>query len=161
MAKDIAVIGLGNLLLKDEGLGVHVVRELKKDTRILESVEIIEARTPGLAILNILEGYKRALIVDIAELGGKPGSVYALAIRKGETRSSPLSIASMHEVDFVSALELGWSTGLAIPSEVTVIAVEPKDYHNYGLELSPEVAQVVPQVLREIRRQLAVLLSSG
>ncbi len=158
MQKEAVIIGVGNLLLKDEGFGVHVVRELRKDTSIPDSVAIIEAGTPGLSILNVLEGYKNAVIIDIAELGGKPGTVYVLKIRKQEPKTSPLKIGTVHEIDLVSSLELGWSAGLAIPTEIIVIAVEPSDYQSYGLELTPEVAQAVPQVLREIHRQLTILL---
>lgn len=154
MSKEIAVIGLGNILLKDERLGIHVVRELKKDPRISESVAIIEAGIPGLGILDILEGYKKALIVDIAPLGGKPGTVYVFKIRRDETGRSPLKTASLHEVDFLTPTETGWSVGLAIPAEMTVIAVESQDYQNYGLELTPEVAEALPRVLSEIRKQI-------
>lgn len=159
-AKTIAVIGLGNLLLTDEGFGVHVIQGLKKDRSIPESAAIIEAGTPGLDILNILEGFKKALIVDVAELGGKPGTVYVLAIRKGEPKTTALRIASVHEIDFLSALELGWSAGLAIPTEIIIIAVEPKDRWSYGLELTPQVAQTLPRVFKEIRSQLAAMLNS-
>lgn len=159
-AKTIAVIGLGNLLLTDEGFGVHVIQGLKKDPSIPESVAIIEAGTPGLDILNILEGFEKALILDIAELGGKPGTVYVLTIRKGEPKTTALRIASVHEIDFLSALELGWSAGLAIPTEIIIIAVEPKDRWSHGLELTPQLAQTLPRVFKEIRSQLAAMLNS-
>jgi hydrogenase maturation protease len=159
MQRDVAIIGLGNLLLRDEGLGVHVIRLLEKDTSITDWVATIEAGTPGLNILNIIEGYKHVLIVDAAELGGMPGTVYVRTIRRGAPNDSPLRIGSAHDFDLVSVLESGWAAGLAIPHEIIIVAVEPKDYRNYGLELTPEVARAVPKVLNEIHRLLATIKS--
>lgn len=146
--------------MTDEGLGLQVIRKLKDDTDVPDSVTMIEAGTPGLSILSILEGYSRAIVVDIAQLGGKPGTVYVLSIEKQEPKKHPLNIGSMHEVDFISALELGWSAGLTIPTQITVIAVEPKDYRSFGLELTSEVSEAVPLVVKEIRRQLATVLNT-
>jgi len=143
-------VGLGNVLMGDEGVGVRIAEELLKHS-LPPTVAVYPAGTPGLALIHLVEGFDKAILVDAVKLNGEPGAVYRLqfdpALFKGHR---PLS---MHGFDAVDALEIAIKTGLA-PKEVVVIGVEPKSLEP-GMGLSKEVEASIPKavglILEEVR----------
>ena len=109
-AADTVVIGLGNVILSDDGLGVHAVRRLRERYVLGEEVELIEGGTAGLLLLPHLADARRAILVDAIEAGAPPGTLTRL---KGEDWTSAFSIRmTPHEValeDLLGAAQLGES----------------------------------------------------
>src|SRR4051794_27438176 len=141
------VLGMGNLLLSDEGVGVHVARALA--TRELPAnVSVVEAGTAFLDVLPDIEKADRILVIDAMEGGGAPGSVYRVPF---DQCVHPDMLASLHGFDLSRVL---YMAGSERTPEVMVFGVEPARIA-WGTELSPVVARVVPAVENAILAELA------
>lgn len=136
-AERILVLGLGNEVLTDDAIGPKLVRWLESkcpDKRVDYEV----AATGGLTILEMAEGYQRALFVDaIKTRGGVPGDVYWLT---DESFDNALHLTSVHDISFLQAFELGRVLNLEVPDEVHVVAVEIVEDLVFSNEFSPPVA---------------------
>jgi hydrogenase maturation protease len=137
------VLGIGNVLLRDEGVGVHVARALAEHG-CPTHIRVLEVGTAFLDALAEIEQAERILIVDAMKADGTPGTIYRVPF---EDCVRPELIASMHGFDLSRVLFLAGRT--SSPPEVIVIGVEPAVI-DWGTELSPEVAVAVPAVLAAI-----------
>lgn len=148
---DILVLGVGNILLKDEGVGVRVVEALRSRD-LPPGVELMDGGTLGLDLMSPISRADHLIVVDAVRAGDEPGVVYRFRADEVDVKRMP--ITSLHQVSLFEVLSLCKQIGEA-PREVVVIGVEPKEI-DWGLELTPEiqqrVEQVVELVLQEIRR---------
>jgi hydrogenase maturation protease len=140
------VLGLGNLLLADEGVGVHAAQKLS-EMSWPESIRVIDAGTALLDVLPAIQDAERIIVVDAMKADGAPGSVYRLPFEEVE---SPEIIASLHGFDLSRVLAL--VDRRELPT-VVVIGVEPK-LIGWSTELTPEVADALPAVLEAVRQEL-------
>ena len=146
--KNILVLGIGNLLLKDEGVGVQVISKMV-EMDLPENVEVMDGATAPLDILYLANDVGKLIIVDAVKAGSAPGTIYRISPDDVETCIQvPLSL---HHLDLVQMLELCDRIG-SRPSTV-IIGVEPKEI-DFELELSPEVAAKVPQIIELILREI-------
>ncbi len=142
------VLGVGNELLRDEGVGVHAVRELAgRDYNF--PVEIIEAGTvPDCCPAD--RPISKLIVIDAAYGGGQPGTIYKFSPEDLEFEVNP--ITSMHQFGLLDNLRLGEIIGIK-PQTTVIIGIEPKKVE-WGLELSEEVrdriSDIVALVLKEI-----------
>lgn len=145
------IIGLGNTILTDDGAGVYVARDLR--SRIPGTqVDIIETESAGMNLLEMLSGHDRAILIDAIALEGVPaGTVFRLA--PDDLRITP-RLSSCHDIDIVTALELGRRLGLHMPSEVVIYAIQGGDMLTLGETPTPAVAGVLPLVAGEIEAAL-------
>ncbi len=136
------VIGLGNPILRDDGVGFHVVEALhgRLDER---RVEVVRASMGGFRLLGALAGRRRAVLVDAVRLGGRPGRVYRLS---AEDFRGSIRAASPHEAGLPEALVLGRRLGMEMP-DVAVVGIEPAEVEEFGEGLTPEVAAALPEVV--------------
>jgi hydrogenase maturation protease len=154
----VLVLGLGNPILRDDGVGWRVVEEAQVrctcEMQRTSSVEFDCVSVGGLALMERLVGYDRAVLVDaIRTRDGRPGTVYRLSLDDLPT----LNANAVHDATLKAALELGRRLGAELPDGVTIIAVEAADILSFGERLSPAVEAAVPeatelvlQTLREI-----------
>ena len=137
------VLGLGNILLRDEGVGVRVVEALAERYVLPAEIEVVDGGTAGMGLLNTLAGCDHLLICDAVRTGGPPGWVVKLVGEQVpalfQTRCSPHQLGLS---DLLATLAL---TGEA-PATVTLIGIIPADL-GLGLELSPEAATAVGQAV--------------
>ena len=130
------ILGVGNLLLSDEGIGIHAVKKLLETERLPEDVEIIDGGTAGLNLLYYLEGVDRLVIIDAVETGGPPGTMVRLA---GDKIPAYMALkVSPHEItlpDFLAAAKLRD----LYPREVGVWGMQPESLE-VGIDLSPSLA---------------------
>lgn len=145
------ILGLGNSLLCDDGVGIYVAAELKN--RINQSeITVIETGVAGLSLLDLLVGYDRAIIVDaIQTVGGKAGQIYRLDPGAFDTA---LHTASAHGIDFPTALEFGKKLGLHLPQQIIIFAIEASDVSTFNEECTPEVKRAVPVCVEMVLREL-------
>ena len=144
------VIGLGNTLLSDDGVGIYTVRALKE--RLDGMADVIEAELAGLDLIEKLEGYDRAFIIDAIQLEGEePGSVFRM--RPDDIRATP-RLASCHDVDLVTAMELGRRLKLIMPAEVFIYAIQVADAHTLSEGCLPPVEQIIPALADEIAGEI-------
>ena len=145
------VLGAGNLLLSDDGLGIHTIQRLQS-FQLPEEVQVLDGGTLGLGLLHYLEGVSRLLIVDALDIGQPPGTVTRLS---GE--EVPAYFAqkmSPHEIGLPDMLFAAKLRDL-YPAEVVIWGAQPATVE-VGLELSTTVASqvdvLVSEVLAELRR---------
>ncbi len=143
----VTVVGVGNLLLRDEGIGVHVARILQ--AMDLPDVEVIDGGTSP-DVLACLEPTGKLIIVDAAETGGEPGTIYCF--RPKDLADAPSGHVSLHELGVVEELKMMTLLGNT-PDEVVIIGVQPKQIE-WGPELSPELAARVPEIVKIILEEI-------
>jgi hydrogenase maturation protease len=149
------VLGLGNPLLGDDGVGWRVAEECT--ARIAEAldVEIDCFARGGLSLMERMIGYDRAILIDAISTGQLPIGA-AECFELGELQNPNAGhLASAHDATLQTALEMGRALGARLPREVIVVAVEAKDVYDFSEELSPAVAAAVPRAVEIVIGQLA------
>lgn len=141
------ILGLGNLLLSDEGVGVHAARALA-ERKLPPDVSVVEAGTAFLDVLPEIENADRILLIDAMEAGGAPGSIYRVPF---DQCRHPEMLASLHGFDMSRVLFMAGNTRAP---EVTVFGVEPAKIE-WGTELSPAVQRMLPALETAIMNELA------
>lgn len=138
----IVIIGVGNLLLSDEGVGVHVANELMKK-ELPPYVSVVDGGTDGFRLLNIITEADRLIVIDAVKGGAEPGSIYRFDI--DEVKSCPPGFkTSVHQIGILEVIDLSGLIGKT--PHTTVIGVEPKSIE-MGMELSPEVKSKIPRII--------------
>ncbi len=146
----VMIIGVGNELLKDEGVGVHVVRALRENPSPGGvELEIIDGGTSPY-IFDLIEGVDRLIVIDAVKDGGEPATVYRFAPE--DVIAGHKNLLSLHEVGLLENLRLLEQLG-ARPKDTVIIGVEPKEI-DWGLELSPEVERIIPEVIRVVLKEV-------
>lgn len=140
------ILGIGNLLLCDEGVGVHVARALQQE-ELPENVVILEVGTAFLEALPEIERADRIIIVDAMQADHAPGTVYRVPF---ENCVKPECIASLHGFDLSRVIYLA---GRETPPEAVVFGVEPARIE-WGTELSPVVREMVPSIIEAIKNEI-------
>jgi len=140
------VLGLGNLLLADEGVGVHAAHALAS-WACPEGVSVLDIGTALLDALPAIESADRVIVIDAMKADGTPGTVYRIPY--AECARADI-IASMHGFDLSRVLALA---GRAEPPDVLVFGVEPQ-LIEWSLELSPAVAAALPAVVAAVREEI-------
>ena len=144
------VLGVGNTLMADEGIGVRVLEALKNES-LPTCVELIDAGTALVELLPLLSKREKVIVIDAVRCGQKPGTVY---------RFTPADVAelkqpqvSIHQIGILEALQMaelgGWK-----PREVVIFGIEPAKVA-WGMELSAEVAASVQKVVRLVMGEIA------
>jgi hydrogenase maturation protease len=147
----IVVLGVGNLLLSDEGVGIHVVNELMKMS-LPPKISVVEGGTDGFGLLNIITEADRLIVIDAVKGGGPPGALYRFDL--DEVRNYPSGFkTSVHQIGILEVLDISELIGKK--PHITVIGIEPKSLE-MGMELSPEVRSKIPRVIELILNLLKV-----
>ena len=137
------VLGMGNPILSDDGIGIWVARALEGELSGGE-VTVMETNRVGLNLLELLTDFDRAILIDaIQTSGGKVGQVYRL---EPETFDTMRHAITPHGLNFSTALELGNRLGLALPHEIILFAIEVADVNTFGERCTADVEQVIPVV---------------
>jgi len=156
------ILGLGNELYGDDGVGIHVVRklrhdfeEVKEETQWLENVEFEECSLSGLALLDVIIGYDILIIIDtIKKSDPSTGKVHLLEEKDLRHIPGP----SPHYVSIPQTLEIGKKLGLKVPKKIKIIAVEAKNIYNLGEGLTEEMTKVIPGIVENVKKVLKTCL---
>jgi hydrogenase maturation protease len=146
------VIGLGNPLLRDDAVGLHVARQLQPMLVGKADIEVDEDYRGGLRLMERLIGFDRAIIVDATCTGVRPGTVRRLATDGVPTQHS----ASAHDANLRTALEVGRRAGARLPADdsITLIGIEASDVLSFGESLTPDVEAAIPGAVRMVLKEL-------
>ncbi len=146
----IVVLGVGNILLTDEGLGVHVVEDLKTNYTFTPQISLIDGGTMGMELLTYMRGMKKILLIDAVNGGEAPGTIYEFPHRELE----------QYFTDHISVHEVGMQDILRIRAiqenpleDAIVIGVEPESL-DVGFEPSAPVQMALPEVKERVLRVL-------
>jgi hydrogenase maturation protease len=152
------ILGVGNQILGDDGVGIHVVNELKKQLNN-PNITIDEAITGGMNLLELLLGYDKAIIVDAVKTeDGENGEVKRIPLGDFSTKHS----CNPHDVSLIEAIEMAKKMGEdRTPREIIVIGVMMKEIPcEFGEKLSNKIAAAVPKAvdmtLNEIKKDLKI-----
>jgi hydrogenase maturation protease len=157
------VLGLGNPILTDDGVGIHVVRAAAArfpDSRSPipgSQLTFSEASVGGLRLLDVLTGYDRVVMIDaIQTRGGTPGDVYRF--HPSDLQASRHS-GSSHDLTLSGALTLGRRLAMELPDDenLDILAVEVEDVLSFGEECTPAVTAAIPRVVQTILDEIAAM----
>jgi hydrogenase maturation protease len=146
--KKVLVIGIGNVILRDEGVGVHAVRELEVK-ELPPRVEVLDGGTALMDLLPVIQEAARIIVIDALKGGGKPGTIYRVC--PDDLMAETERPLSLHQVGLLEVL--GMARQLGGEPEVVIIGVEPKEI-SWGMELTPEVEAKLPRVIDAVFEEL-------
>ena len=150
-AAKILLLGLGNDILTDDAIGLHLVRTLRDELAGDARVEVCETQEMGLALLDFLSGYREVLLVDAIQTGRlPPGTVHAL----DAAGLHNLTGRTPHFVGVGETLALGRQLGLPMPERVRIFAIEVADAHTLGTTFTTQIAAAIPAILARLRAAL-------
>jgi len=145
------VLGVGNLLMSDEGVGVHVIQRLVAEYQLPEQVQVLDGGTLGMDLLYYLEGVENLLMIDAVEAHKEPGTLVRL---EGDEVPAFLSIKiSPHQLGVPDMLAAGKLKGDCYPQRIVLWGVQPERLE-IGLDLSPKVEPQVERIIKNILDQL-------
>lgn len=146
----VIVLGMGNLLLRDEGVGVHIANAMQ-GVSVPDNIrlEVIDGGTLPDAVLS-LDTADRLIIVDAVQTGGEAGAIYRFIPE--DIDLDKVTITSMHQISLLENLWLMKRFGNG-PKDTVIIGVEPEDM-SWGLELSEKLEQRIPQIVRIVMEEI-------
>jgi hydrogenase maturation protease len=147
------ILGLGNPILTDDGVGIHIVRQMAIDCQ-RDDLDFAEASLGGLRLLDLIVGYDQVIMADaIQTRNSKPGDVYRLHASDLE---KSLHSGSTHDLSLPDALVLGRSLGMALPKDesIILIAVEIEDVLTFGETCTPAVTAAIPRAKETVLSEL-------
>jgi hydrogenase maturation protease len=142
------VLGLGNPLVSDDGVGLRVAAQLKHLLAGRTDVDVDEDYWGGLRLMERMVGYDRAIVIDAICTGAEPGTVHRLTPEDIATQRS----TSAHDVDLRTALELGRRAEMHLPADehVLLVAIEAQDVINFSEECTPAVQAAIPLAVQTV-----------
>jgi hydrogenase maturation protease len=144
------IIGVGNILFRDEGFGIRVIEKLESLYEFSENVELVDGGVLGVNLLGVISQPDHLIVVDAVKNKGNPGDIYRLEGDQIPDRIRAKN--SLHQVDFLEALTL--CQALDKVPEVVILGVEPEDIETLSLELSPATANKIDRVIDLVFKEL-------
>lgn len=144
LQNEILVLGIGNILLNDEGVGIHVVNALEKEG--YKGAELMDGGTGGFHLLGFIQAYKTVIIIDAALDKFPPGHVRVLYPKYAKDFPAQLSA---HEVGLKDLLDACFLLG-NMP-KIHLVAISIKDFQDMGMKLTPEVEAAIPEAVKTVK----------
>ncbi len=141
------VVGIGNLLCRDEGIGVHVIEKMK-EMELPGDVELLDIGTSTMDLISYLDGVKKMVVIDAMKAGGIPGTIYQC--RPEGLLPAEDGPISLHEIGLIETLDMAKKKGLEI--DTVIFGVEPKVL-DWGMELSDEVKIKIPAIIEAVLKE--------
>lgn len=146
MKDKILILGLGNLVLKDEGVGIHAVQQLEKED-LPDHVDLLDGGTGGVWLIGTLQEYKRVVMID-ATLDSSPWGT--IRVTKPRYSKDYPVLLSAHEFGLRDMVE-SMMIQECIP-DIDLITISVKDYETIGMDLSDEVSRAIPEVINQVKK---------
>lgn len=155
--KKIGVIGIGNPLRQDDGVGIVLLEKLieRKDD-LPGDIEYVDGGTGGVSLLHILARFDIVIIIDAVSFGGHPGESKLFKPDAVKSQKRFVNI-STHESDFLKIIELSKKLKMD-PGEIFVFGIQPNDV-SYGANLSPELQQKVESLFTSLKEEIKSIIS--
>jgi hydrogenase maturation protease len=155
MTAGTVIIGMGNPLLSDDGVGIAAARavaeQVRREAGPNADLTVTELHTGGLRLMEAMAGFKRAVVVDAMRSGAAPGSLKRFdPVDFVTTRNT----VSSHDTDFATACELGRLAGVPLPEQVMFWGIEAREVELFGEQLSSEVAAALPGAVAMIAARI-------
>ena len=147
--RKILILGVGNLLLRDDGFGVHLINSLK-GIALPANVELLEAGTVSHQLIPRLHEVDHLIVIDVVEAGDVPGSLFRFS--PDDMRFAVEQQASLHQISLIDVLNMAALTGTR--PKTVIIGVQPKDVSSWSMELNDELVAVMPRVQELVLEEL-------
>jgi hydrogenase maturation protease len=151
MKKGIVVIGLGNTLMADEGIGCVIAVRFSGEQEKYPGVEFIDAGTGGMNLLHIISGRGKAIIIDCALMGTEPGTIKRFTPQQAKSVKQ-LSHYSLHEADVLHIIEMSRKLG-ECPQQIIIFGIEPQRVEPVR-GLSERLSAELPEYIKTIEKEL-------
>lgn len=148
--KDTVILGIGNILLKDDGIGVHVVKKLE-DEGLPSNIEVVDGGTSTLDTLNYFLEYKKIIVIDSLKAGYEPGTIYK--IKPEDIKNYKRENLSIHDVQILDVVKIAEMYDKH--PDVTIFGIEPKEIV-YDTEMTDCMKRKVPEIINLIKKELNV-----
>ena len=154
--KKLLVLGVGNILMMDEGIGVHAVQEFWKEKNDFDEtlVDFIDGGTFTQDIFYLFEEYEQVLVLDIVRAGQAPGTIYSLD--EGDLVKNEKQVLSLHDTDLLDSLDMAQMRGHR--PTLKVVGIEP-DKIDWGTEMTPALVKAFPSFMKVARKHIEKLLN--
>jgi len=155
--ESILILGIGNEILTDDGIGPKLVQDLDK-SRLPAHVTYQYASLGGLELLDIIRDFDTVLFIDAIKSGKMAtGSIHCFT---PDDFKETLHLSNLHDINFLTALELGKQTGMKIPSSITIIAIEIEEDRVFSYSFSPVIRKQYPEILYKVQGLLEELIKT-
>ena len=150
------VVGLGNPILTDDGVGVKVAYQVEEALakEEIRDITVTEASVGGLRLMELVLGYERLILIDALyhsnRNGHVPGTIIEMSAQDLRDISPTQHSASAHDTSLITALEMAERMGLPIPKEILIFAVEVEEIFIFSDEPTPAVADAIPKVTQMV-----------
>lgn len=150
--KNVLILGIGNTILSDDGVGICAARVLKEQLADTD-VEVQEAHQAGLELLDLISGYKKVIIVDsIQTRQGRPGEIHRVTYNTLKGLRFPYA---SHQLGLPLIIKLAQKLEIALPEKIIIFAIEIENGNDFGESLAAKVKKAIPQVITLIKEELA------
>lgn len=153
--KKLLVLGVGNILMMDEGAGVHAIHQFWKQKSNFDEtlVDFIDGGTFTQDIFHLFEDYEQVLVLDIVRAGHVPGTIYNLV--EEDLVQNEKQVLSLHDIDLLDSLDMAQMRGHR--PKLKVIGIEPEKI-NWGMDMTPALTRVFPSFMKAAEKEIRKLL---
>lgn len=152
----IMVMGVGNILLSDEGLGVHFLKELSEDS-LPDNIELLEGGTAGLELVHLIQEVDFLIIIDAINAKDEPGAIFRFEPEEMKILPDRYEV-SFHQVGILEVLAMANILGNA--PQTLIFGIQPKSLE-WGLDLSPEILEVFPKIKKFVLNEFKSIEEDG
>ena len=149
----VMVLGVGNILLKDEGVGPKTIDRLRAEYSFPENVELVDGGTAGLDLLPVVEGFDLIIIVDTVKAGAEPGAIFRFTPDDIEVKVPYKT--SLHQIGMVEVFAIAEALGKKMKG--IIIGIQPEDMSAWGLDLTPTIEAKIPELMGLVLKELDAL----
>jgi len=150
--KKIGIIGIGNILRKDDGVGIVLLERLQKQKKELpKNIEFIDGGTGGMNLLHLLAQFDTVLLIDAVDFKARPGEARVFSLKEIQSQKKPVMM-STHDSDFLNLLRLSQELK-ELPETLVIFGVQPRDV-SYGMGLSKEIETVLDGLFLKLQKEL-------
>ena len=153
MSENITVLGVGNILYSDDGVGIEVVRKLSAEYVFSDNVTVVDGGVLGINLLGVISNAGRLIVVDTVLNNGRPGDLHRLEHREIPNRI--LAKNSLHQVDLIEALTL--CNALDHVPKTTIIGIEPADLETLSDRLTERISSKLEDLTRKVLQEIETL----
>ncbi len=146
------ILGIGNTLLSDEGIGIHVLRELQKNSNTLEDIEYLDGGTLSFTLASPIENCNQFIVIDASEINSAAGDVKVFENDEMDTFITSGNKKSVHEVGLVDVMSIAMLTG-NLPAKRALVGIQP-DSLDWGNNPTEAVQQAIPYACQRVRELL-------
>ena len=158
MKPETLILGIGNEILTDDGIGPKLVKQLEKESSLGNAV-YETASMGGLDILEFIKEFNIVIFIDaIKTKGGIPGDIYYLTT---ENFRETLHLSSLHDISFLHAIELGRQLQIKVPEEIHIIAIEIVEDLVFDDKFSPEIEERYEEIYTSVKNHIQNILKKS